>query len=166
MKKLICLVISAVLFCTLCCTTALAVGAKYQNTKRFVQLLDEIDIRYTIGGVEDNAECVTVKNRDDKSSYTIFYYFDQDEEEVGLRVWNFIDFSNSDYNRVLRAVNDLNSRYKFITFCVDDTDNSVTAEMDLIVRNDSCAGDIVLEATLRMAQILEDAYDTLGEYAK
>lgn len=72
MKKLICLVISAVLFCTLCCTTALAVGAKYQNTKRFVQLLDEIGIRYTIEGVEDNEERVTVKNRDDKSSYTIF----------------------------------------------------------------------------------------------
>ena len=146
---------------------AFAASAQYANTRSFLGELDTYEIRYTLEGVDsDNNEIVHIKNKGDYYSYTIHYYFSEDNESVSIRIWNLIDFDSSDMDKVYLAVSQLNKTYKWVKFYADEIDNSVTLSADMIVRRNSGTGDIVLEMTLRIASILDDegVYNALNRY--
>ena len=52
-------------------------------------------------GVNESSgyEQVTVKNKGQDFSYTINYFFHSDDSEVGIRVWDIINYSSSDEAR-------------------------------------------------------------------
>jgi len=64
----------------------------------------------------------------------------------------------------MQVCNDLNARYQFTCFYVEETDNTVTCSMNLIYRDDH-VGMVVTEATLYLQQILEAAYPSLAAWA-
>lgn len=160
MKRALSLIIALMLMMCLC-SNAFAVTAQYSSTQLFLNLLDEKDVSYTYVGIDDqDYEKVEVKNTDSEAgiSYTLLYYFDPNNENAGIRVWDVAVFGDDATSKLgaLLACNNCNSAWKYITFFVED-DNTVTAKMDLIYRGETVS-EVVWEATLHMVNVLCDAY--------
>jgi hypothetical protein len=81
-----------------------------------------------------------------------------------MLVWDLISFPKEDYAAVVNVCNDLNAEYRFITFHVDKSDNTVTATYDLVVRPNDDVGAIVFEAIGWMEYILVEGYPYLSAY--
>lgn len=140
---------------------------QFSTTKSFIAELEENDLAYAFHGVDkDGDERVTMNNKDENFAYTINIYFDENEEQATVFIWNIIAFEDADFVNVLRAVNNLNCSYKYIRFYVDESDNTVTCAMNLILHDEDDAGDIVLEGLLRAASILQKAYPQLAPYKR
>lgn len=165
MKK----ILSALLLLVMCaaaCVPALAETAQFSSTRSFLSLLDEADMKYTVRGIdEDGDEYVTVKVSDENTAYTIYYFFESDQEHTAIFVWNLIEFDPADTLKVMQVCNTLNYEYNYSCFYVDETDNTVTCSMNLIYRDDG-VGLVVTEATLYLMEIIEVAYPSLAVYAK
>lgn len=160
MKRVLSLVFAALLLMGMC-STAFAVSAQYTSTQLFMDLLDEKDVSYTYVGIDDNDyEKITVKNNDSDAgiSYTISYFFDPNNENAGIRVWDVAVFGEGDANKVkaLMACDNCNRTWKYVTF-MTESDNTVTAKMDLIYRGETVS-EVVWEATLHLVNVLSDAY--------
>lgn len=167
MKKWTALVLALAL-ATLCCTAALATEAQYKNTKAFLKLLDDKGVIYTVTGVNESSgyEQVTVKNKGQDFSYTINYFFHSDDSEVGIRVWDIINYSSSDEAALLREANTLNRKYKHVRWVVDDTNNTISATMDVLTRNNADTADILWEYTIKLVNLLDTGYPVFQPYAK
>lgn len=150
------------------CSFAVAETATYSSTKDVMAMLDAKDIKYTFAGM-DNAkyEVIEIKNTDSdiNYTYTIKLYMDDTIENSGIRVWDVITYSATDFSKVLRVCNTINCDYKYVTFVADESDNTVYAEMDLIYRTDS-VGEIHWEAILYMVDVLGENYEALAVYNK
>lgn len=156
-----------VLLCVGMLVPAMGEGAQYSTTRNFLELLDEEKLSYNYAGTISNGdEHVFMENEDENFAYTFNIYFHPDNDRVCAYVWNIITFEDADFARVLRVVNELNYTYKYTRFYVDETDNTVTCALTLILHDDNDAGDIVLEGLLRMASILKKAYPMLAVYGK
>lgn len=167
MKKLLSLILVCVLLLGLC-PAALATEAQYASTKSFLTLMDALSIKYMVGGMDSsNNELVVISNSDSELNfeYTVAFFFDSDEAHCSIRVWEIISFADVDFAKVLRTVNSLNTKFKYVKFYVDEDDNTVTASMDLIYTAET-AGQVVMEGMLRAMSILEDSYPDLAVYNK
>ena len=165
MKKLLALTLACMMLLGLC-TTAFATEAQYASTKAFLALMDEKGISYSVEGLDSNGnEMVSIDNADSdiNYSYTIRYFFDDGGENCSLRVWNIITFADADFAKVLRTVNSLNCKYKYVRFTVDESDNTVTAAIDTIFRIHDI-DEIIWEATLYVVDIIEAGYPDLVVY--
>ena len=101
----------------------------------------------------------------DNGSIEIRFYFDQNCENTNIRVWNVIDYNQSDFMDVLVAVDKLNSDYNYVRFYTDDYDDSVTAALDLIYRDED-VDDICMEALYYVVNIVEEGLAALAPYDK
>lgn len=167
MKKLLSLILVCALLLGLC-PAAFATEAQYTSTKAFLTVMDALNIKYTVGGMDSsNNELVVISNSDSEINFTyaVAFFFNSDESHCSIRVWDIITFGDADFAKVLRTVNSLNEKYKYVKFSVDEDDNTVTASMDLIY-NTEAAGQVVTEAMLRSMQIIEDSYPSLAVYSK
>ena len=166
MKKLISALLAAIL-CTCMMIPAMAAEPTFESTKNFIAVLDENDLAYTYRGmISTGEEHIVMENEDENFAYTINLYFNADGDCVNVFVWYIIEFEDEDFTGVLRVVNELNSAYKYTRFYIDESDNTVTCAMNIIVLDEDASGDIVLEALLRMASILKHAYPQLVMYNK
>lgn len=164
MKKLITVLLLAVL-CMGLSAPALAEVPSYEVTKSFVAVLEKNELAYEFEGkISNGEERISMFNRDENFSYTINIFFDEDNDQASVYVWNIITFADEDFANVLRVVNELNYSYKYIRFYADETDNTVTCAMNMILHDNDEAGDIILEGLLRIASILKVAYPPLGVY--
>ncbi|MDO4492865.1 MAG: YbjN domain-containing protein [Clostridia bacterium] len=147
---------------------AFAAEGSNPNTLAFTAELDAMGVAYTVHGLtDDGAEKVTLNNTDSAGNeYTFTFFFNGNNEEVTILVWNTIAFKESDFSRVLYAVNDLNSGYKWVKFFVDESDNTVTARQDVIVRDNGTAGSVVKDAMIHMADVMLEGFNVLGVFAK
>lgn len=162
MKKLLSFILIVLMLAPIT-IPAYAVSASYSSTRSFLYLLDESNIQYTVYGMVDDSELVTVSNSTDEFSYDIDYFFESDLESAALRVFDIITYSDSDFNNVIKTVNHLNAKYNFVRLYADESDNTVTAASDLIFRTFD-VDEICLEATLYMAEFLDAAYKELRIY--
>ena len=160
--------ILCVIMLTLCTGTGLAVQAKYANTIAFLKAMDDLDITYSVEGItgDDELEQIKISNKGDKISYTINYFFDKENTECGMRVWYVISFNDPDLAKVIRSVNQLNYDYKYVKWYVDESDNTVTASWDIILRENADVGAILSEATLHLVNCIDTGYEVLGIYDK
>ena len=163
MKKLLAALL-ALMLCLSMGTAALGETAAFATTRSFLDLLDETDIDYVNLGLDkDGDEHVMVVDPDKNISYTIHYFFEEDQEHTSIFVWNIITFDPEDTLRVMHVCNSLNYDYNYTCWYVDETDNTVTCSMNLIYRDDN-VGQVVVEATVYLMQIIEQAYASLNMY--
>jgi len=163
MKKFLMLLLCLSLTILPC--TAFASSAQYSSTRSFIQILEDKGIVYDYRGVNDDGyERVSVDNDGEDFSYTLEYFFDDGLENASIRVWYILTYDQSDFRSLVEVCNELNASYKYVTFYCDTSDNTITASMDLIFRAYD-VGEIVFEATLRMANILDEGYPLLAPYA-
>lgn len=167
MKKLIAALLLAVMLASMF-APAMAEGPGYATTKSFIETLDQNELGYTFTGksVSTGEEHIAMENEDENFAYTFHVYFNEDEDRATVFIWNIITFGDENFGNVLRAVNNLNYSYKYVRFYVDESDNTVTCAMNIILQDQDDAGDIVLEGLLRIASILKVAYPHLVEYNK
>ncbi len=146
---------------------AFAERAKYANTKAFLAKLDEVGYTYTVLGINDDKdEWVTLGMRGDKVSFNIDYYFNEDNSEVRIRVWDLLSFKGSDLSNVLHTVNELNLNWRYCTWFVFEDDNTVSVSFDVLLRENEDVGDIVYEAMYHVCSIIDLGYESLEKYAQ
>jgi len=142
-----------------------AEGAQYRSTRAFIAAMESEGYSYTLGGVdEDGDELVTTEFEVEGGDIQLYFYFNSNEENANVRVWNVIDYDVADWANVVQVLDGLNGDYKFVRFYTDDYDNSVTAALDLIYR-DNDVGEICLEALYYVLGIVESALPLLAPYA-
>ncbi len=174
MKKALALVLAMLLVIGIA-LPACAATAKLRSTQAFLKALDEQEITYTILYSDNDNDCITVDNIDDNGfAYTIRVFFDSYEENCSIRVWDIMKSLDADFAKVLRTCNSLNSKYKYLKFYADESDNTAVAAMDLSYRTDGALvnlssrdnkiGDILMEAIYNTVQILEIGYPDLSLY--
>ena len=144
-----------------------AVQAQYATTQKFLDVLDENEMKYTWNGITDSGdEKVTFRwageNSDD---ITALLYFDDDLDDVSLRVWNLVDFEEADYPLVLKVVNELNHRYRFVRFICDNSDWSVSLEADVPLHDGKESAEIAYDMLVYLVLIADEAYPDLLPYA-
>ena len=138
--------------------------ATYSTTQDFVDLLNSTGRVYSLRGLDDNNDDTVALVVDGKNAtYSFRYFFREDLQHTDIRVWYVISFDEKDLADVMRVCNSLNASYKYAKFLVDESDNTVTASMDLIYRTEDM-GDVVWEATTKLALILDAGYEQLAAY--
>ena len=140
-------------------------GPQYSNTKDFIQWLDQRSIPYEFYVYDEDEEQLVVDYTDEDgvtTTYNMFFF--SDNELVAIYVWYIIYFDEASKTDVVYACNDLNASYRYTNFYVDETDNTVTATMDIITRPGNSIGDIVGEGITTFSRILSYGYETLGAF--
>ena len=138
---------------------------QYATTQSFVDVLVEQELKYTLEGIDENGyEKIRLKLRDNQGNrYDIEFYFGQEQDSCNLRVFGMITYAEEDLTDVLRAVNDLNRKWKFVKFYINENSRTVAAAVDLLF-NDADVGSIVMEGTLKVNRILKDGFTVLNAY--
>ena len=134
---------------------ALAEKAQLTSTQNFLDYLDLRDIKYTLSGMDGKNEVVRVSfTLDNFSSRRCNLFFKNDEEEVGLRIWDIITAS-AGKNYILNTLNTLNADYKFGKFVLDESDNTVQAELDMYIDAAHC-GRSVYDGMMALFNIIDN----------
>ena len=143
MKKLLSMALVLAMLLSLS-VPAFAEEAKYQNTKGFLRDVEGYeDLKTELVGVIDfageNYEQVKVSYKGSASNYTSNFsvLFNENEGDVVLYMNPLITFEESKLNEVMTAVNNINAGTTGLKLYVDTSDNSVSAEMYLLVTADS-----------------------------
>ena len=160
MKKMMRTVLALALAAILLCASALAETATYANAQDFVRELEANGLTdYTIMGIDsDGDDGVMLDYSGDYWDYSIRYYFKEDEDMVLIRIWNLMEFDDSEMSAAKNAANDANYDYKIARFYVDDTDNTLTCSYDLITREGASVGECLLDATGYLINIIDAAH--------
>ena len=141
-------------------------GAQYRSTRAFIDALEAEDYSYDYEGIDDDGdELVIVGFNIEGGSVDLRFYFDENEENANVRAWNIIDYELVDWTNVVQVLDGLNGDYNYVRFYTDDYDNSVTAAIDLIFREND-VGAICLEAIYYMVTSVEEALPLLTPYGK
>lgn len=144
-----------------------SIPGEYASTREFLYQLEQEDIIYDYGGIDTyngNKEKVSISFECGGHDIDIRFWFPESNDDVSIRVWDVISYRSAEESSVIRACNELNNTYRFVTFEADSNDCTVTLSMDLIVRPEADIGDITLEALVRVYSILKEAYSTLDYY--
>ena len=167
MKKMMAMVLAALLMMAFLPAGAEGAQAEFTSTQSLLDALDADGIDYyEYNGIDsDGDEWVTVPNDGDNVSFDIECFFCSDNELCSLRIWNFIDYDAENYAQILEIVNDINASYRYVSCYADTSDNSVTVSMDVIIREDDNAGDIVYEGLAWIAVLADEFYEQLSPYA-
>ena len=137
-----------------------SIPGEYASTREFLYQLEQEDIIYDYGGIDTsngNKEKVSISFECGGHDIDIRFWFPESNDDVSIRVWDVISYRSAVESSVIRACNELNNTYRFVTFEADSNDCTVTLSMDLIVRPEADIGDITLEALVRVYSILKEA---------
>lgn len=158
-KLLIALLLGALWLTALC--PALAQGPEYASTAAFVEAWQREGLSCTLGGVdEDGDESVSIECTGMGYSYTIELFFSVNGRDVSAFVWYLASYEDAQLPRVLEACSTLNAASRQVCFFADESDNTVTASMDLLFTPEN-AGGVTRQAVLDMMGTVTQAHTVL-----
>ena len=170
MKKLFTIALALALLLALS-VPAFAEEAEFENTKAFLKLVDGMDELETelIGVVSfggENYERVRITYKNPSSDYISHFsvFFNEDEEDVVLYMSPLITFDGSRLNEVVAELNGINARTTGLKLYADTSDNSVSAELYLLVTKDSAA-ELTAMGVGFLVGFTDKVYEQLSEYA-
>ncbi len=167
MKKLISLLLAALMLLSLC-ASAFAEEPVLASTKSLTALLDSQNLNYTCYGLDDDGDdhiSIGVSNDDLNLKYTMELFFSDDLEAAYVYVWYLISYSAENQSAVTALCNEINSAFRYATFVADDRDNTVTVKNAAFLRSVDDAGAIVFDMMTTMASVIDEVYPYLAEYA-
>lgn len=134
----------------------------YASTEYFTHLLEENDIKYNYQGQYDNGDdmIVIIFDGEHATNIVIRVFFDPNEEDVRLRVFDFVKFPASKSPEMLYEVNVMNRKFRMAKFSVDPDEHSVDVYLDGTFRGDT-AGDVALEMLMCCLKVCDDSYPLL-----
>lgn len=129
----------------------------FSYKQAFMSYMDQEGIKY-----QDKGEFVVsvTYTGDNLKSIPIMVFFDKDGEGlVQLVCWEICNFSEEKQAAGLLCCNQLNSKFRWVKFYVDN-DRDTRAELDAIIDPET-VGRECLALVRRMVRIVDDAYPTL-----
>ena len=93
------------------------------------------------------------------SPYRIQFISRDDDNDVAVRIFSLIHVESSQIEKVLPAINAVNSKFRYTKFVIDN-DGDINVEYDFLVRAanvEECAEEIVI----RFVKIIDEAYPVL-----
>ena len=129
--------------------------ANYKNL--FMRHMDRNNIKYT--DVRENVVRV-VYTGDNLRTIPVFVFFDAEGDPlVSFKCWEIANFKNEKMAAGIIACNELNNKYRWVKFYLDD-DSDVVAQIDAYVDDETCGGEC-LSLVRRMVHIVDGGYPTL-----
>ena len=90
------------------------------------------------------------------STIPIYIYFDENgESTIAIKCWNVANFAGQT-DLAVTLCNELNKKYRWVKFYVDE-DADVVAELDALISLDDC-GAACMNFVQRMTSVVDDAY--------
>lgn len=143
--------------CSLMLLPAQAAVPTYACTRAFTDALREAGVFYEVEGVdEDGDELVSI----DRWSFTLNCYFSEDGQDMSILIWYLSSYDPSQLDDVLMICSRLNSESRGVCFYADESDNTITASMDVILREED-ADEVALEAVEYLLELLPEAKGAL-----
>ncbi|MCC8046019.1 MAG: YbjN domain-containing protein [Clostridiales bacterium] len=105
---------------------------------------------------DDNQTVVKCGWNLSSTNIDVLVAFPEDCKYAALRCFNFAKVPKDRLGHALIVCNELNKKYKWVKFYVDD-DGDMTAEDDAIIDVETC-GEECLELMIRMTQIVNESY--------
>ena len=162
MKKLI-RTIAFILLLSVLIAPATAFADKGAAAAAFTQYLDQKDVIYTYQGKTDSGkDRVKISYDCENTSLTAQFVFDTDDEAVAVYIFNLYEARYSQIDDCKKLCNDMNAKYRFVKFYLDEKDNTITVQADAIFRSHDI-GDICYELLLRSLDIADEAYPSFAE---
>ncbi len=118
------------------------------NDLKYLEVKEGEVIRVNFSGLEN------------AGSVEILVITDDNDRTIGLRSFNLLKVKDELKPKMYKVCSDLNHKFRWVKFYVDDSDNTVTAESDAVTQAES-AGEEAFELVMRMTGIIDEAYDEL-----
>lgn len=158
-KRIMTLLIALLL--VLCLSGASAEEPMFASTQAFLEMMQSSRVWCEFCGMAGDGEhVVTEASTADGEAVLIDLCFAPDGRLCTLRAPELIAFAEPQLLTVLQVCNELNSEYRYVRFCVGETDRTVTAALDVRFLPME-ANDAVWEAMQRLLTIVGEAVPTL-----
>ena len=92
-------------------------------------------------------------------SYRIRFISRDDDNDVAVRIFSLVTIDKDKRDKVLPAINNLNNKYRFLKFILDD-EGDVNVEYDYLLKCPSPAASAT-ELVVRIVKIVDEAYPEL-----
>lgn len=124
---------------------------------RFMSECDSAGLKYRDSRDLDDGNSLVVCgiNGRNNARYDIVFIFDKDGHSVQLRVFGLVSFPGEKADAMLKVANEMNVRYRWLKFCVNDM--KVNVHGDAIISEEN-SGKICMELLVRTASIVDGAY--------
>lgn len=159
MKKMFALLLSVVLVMALAVPAAATEAQEpvYISTQSFIDELESNDLMYTYCGVTDSGheEVYVSFSSDNYDTIGFDIFFTADSNAVRVYAWNLVNVTASK-NFALNVMNKLNSEYLYAKFFLDESDNTVTCEMEGFYLANKDAGAIAYTIMMNLVEIIDD----------
>lgn len=107
---------------------------------------------------EKNERVVRLKFKaENVESVEVLLVFDEDEHSVSCKCYNLCKFPENKKLDMYRICNELNANYRWLKFYVDESDNTITAQLDAVIQVESCGAECY-ELVGRSVAIADEAY--------
>jgi hypothetical protein len=145
----------------------------YPHTQQFLDVMEAKgygDLCTYEGRDDDNDDAVRIDDYiivdGEEYDVPIIVFFEEDNETISFYIWNLIDFNEEDIGDIYRLVSSFNYDWHFCKFYVDETDYSVTEQLDMIVDADQDISNAAAFAYDALVYIAESVAPDLIPYAK
>lgn len=131
------------------------------SARNFMRACDQEGLKYQDPYSLESGKTVVVLgvNGSHGNSYDVKFLFDTDDKGVGIRVYRFSAANKDNFARLILACNQLNVKYRWLKFCIDD-DRDLNIEMDAVI-SPSTAGEVCTELFYHITSIAKDAYPVI-----
>ena len=133
-----------------------SVGANYKQL--FLDYMDSNGIRYS----DRDEYCVRVTYEGENlKSIPIYVFFDKDGDPIiQMKCWEILNFKNNEAKAYV-VCNELNAKYRWIRFYLDN-DADIVTDCDAYIDEDTC-GEECMKLVRRMVNITDEAYPVLAK---
>ena len=117
---------------------------------------DQKQLRYDRRG--ENGEAIIAGfAMDNKEGMKVLMVFDDNNSGVKLTGLEIAKFPESKKADVYKLCSEMNARFRWAKFYVDEDDNTIVAEDDAVIFLDTC-GEEVLRCCLQLVKVVDVAY--------
>lgn len=132
-------------------------------TELIAQYFDEKEVRFRLEDRED-VSAIIANIAVDYTSFAMHFYSQDEENDVSVRIPNFVRYGNKSTAAVLKVAAECNSLYRYAKFTVDTEEHSVRVEFDFPEETeDDAVGPIAYEIFRRLMQICDEAFPKFME---
>lgn len=128
----------------------------FPAAEEIIARFEEKDIRFRVQESEE-ATRIIADVIVDYTAFSVVYISDNDDNDVAVRVPHFVRFLDKERADVLRVSNEMNGKYRFCKFSLNDSVGSVTIEYDFPSHTENI-GEAAVEIFQRVMQIAEEAF--------
>ncbi len=120
----------------------------------FTALLDEEGVRYA---EQNDYVLEVIFEGENLPTVSIWLFFDEnDAPMVEIKCWEIAHCPKEKRIAFLRTCNELNQKYRLVSFCIDE-DDEILARLDHYIDEENC-GELCFTLVAHMYQAVDDAY--------